>query len=168
MMKAFSLLELLITLAILSFILSVSSPHLTELHYRQQTYNTLNLLHSSLQLARMTAVSTGVPTILVPSNGDWSLGWLIFASPDTASINPGHSRIISRTSAQPVKILFSQTLRTRIVFLPNGQAVVPSGGFQAGTFTICDNHSKRSYQLVINRVGRVRRSVQPATRVCSN
>ncbi len=161
-----TLMEALITLSILALTITFAVPNGMALFARERAIADANLLHGALQQTRLYAVTTGVPTSIQAIDGNWSNGWRIFVDRNENSDSSTH--IIAEQSPRASQIEITQTLRNKVHFLPSGQAILPSGGFQAGTFSICEKGLMRSHDLVINRVGRVRRATVAHNAKCSN
>lgn len=164
--QGYTLLEALVVVAILAIAITVAVPNGMALFARERAIADANLLHGALQQTRLHAVTTGVPTSIQAIDGDWSNGWRIFVNRNQASDSSLH--IIAEQSPRSSQIEITQTLRNKVHFLPSGQAILASGGFQAGTFSICESGLARSHDLVINRVGRVRRATVTHNAKCSN
>jgi len=161
-----TLIEALATLSILVLAVTIAVPNGIALLARERAIADANLLHGALQRTRLHAVTTGVPTIIQAIDGDWSNGWRVFV--DMTKNSEPRQHIIAEQSPRASQIKITQTLHDKVHFLPNGQAILPSGGFQAGTFSVCEKGLARSHNLVINRVGRVRRETVAHNAKCSN
>lgn len=161
MEKGISTIELMLTVGLMAIVSAFSVPSFHALLNNQRATATAALLHHSIQLTRHHAVSTGQVTRLVPNTADWSSGW-------TVQTGTGEGiRIIHHQPATKARILRSSTLASRIEYRPSGRAILASGGFQAGTFNVCVPGSLKSHDLIISRVGRLRRSTAAVNRNCS-
>ena len=166
MEKGLTLLEALLTLAVMSVAITLAIPNGIALIARERAIADANLLHGALQQARLHAVTTGVPTSIQAIDGDWSNGWRVFIERGTNMSRSEH--LIAEQSPRASRIEITQTLRNKVHFLANGRAILVGGGFQAGTFSICENGLNRSHDLIINRVGRVRRATVTYNPKCVN
>ncbi|ATH83481.1 pilus assembly protein FimT [Ectopseudomonas mendocina] len=149
--SAFSLLELLITLALLSIGLSIAIPAYSALKQKSEHAALRDQLHASLNHARLQAVLRrttvglcGSPDGLTCRN-DWSQGWRIYLLN-----NPEQNLQIQQFDK-------SSTLRwagfdKRLRFHDNGTTPTSNGRFFQ-----C-KEEQISWQLVINRQGRVRQA----------
>lgn len=160
----FSLIELIIVLAVAGVMLTIVAPSFSSLIDSTRMTTQLNTLVSALSLSRSEAVKTGRNVILCKSidgqwcdhHAEWRDGWLIFA--DT-------NRDRTRNPSEPILRIFPElgsghTLRFNsslnlqyVQYNPTGEAI------NNGTFTFCDKRgSQHARALIIFRSGRVRSS----------
>ena len=82
--RGFTLVEMLITVAIATILAAIALPSFREFLIRQNTIEIANDLVGSLNTARIEAVKRGLKVRVVPADGSsWSSGWKIDA--DTAN-----------------------------------------------------------------------------------
>lgn len=87
--KGITLLELLITLSIMSILLSLAAPSFTNLVAEVRLASVADDLYSSLQLARTEAVKRAVKVEICPSadganclvGNNWNSGWMVWYAP---------------------------------------------------------------------------------------
>ena len=166
--QGLTLIEALVTLATVSLALTVAVPNGMALFARERAIADANLLHGALQQTRLHAITTGIPTSIQAIDDDWSNGWKVFVDRDRNANADSSTHLIAEQSPRASRIEITQTLRNKVHFLPNGRAILSGGGFQAGTFSICESGLNRSHDLVINRVGRVKRATITHNSKCSN
>lgn len=77
--RGFTLVEMLITVAIATILAAIALPSFREFLIRQNTIEIANDLVGSLNTARIEAVKRGVKVKVEPANGGWSAGWKISA-----------------------------------------------------------------------------------------
>jgi Tfp pilus assembly protein FimT len=82
--------ELLVVLAIAAVMITLAIPPMTNLLQGMRTQGEANKLAQGINLARSTALQTGLTTILCSSrsgtdcdgvDGSWQMGWLVFSDP---------------------------------------------------------------------------------------
>lgn len=168
MNNGFSLFELLVAIVISALTLASALPLASGLIDKMRAHSDANLLHTTLQSARFHAVTNGAATTVQAGQGGWSSGWRMFVDSDNDLQPDAGQPILIEHRLSQSKIVFTRTLQQRVRFLPDGHAVLNSGGFQAGTFSICQKNTIHSYDLIINRIGRVRRSELERNPKCSN
>lgn len=167
MQKGLSLLELLISLGILCTALALGMPSMTQSLDRHRTMAEADMLLHALQLARHTAITHNSATRVHPLNSDWTNGWQVFIDRNDDGIPDAQTSVITHSPEISARLKATRTLQQRILFLGDGHAVLPGGGFQAGTFTLCEEHSTRSHNLIISRIGRVRRTTSADNARCT-
>ena len=77
--RAFTLVELVITIAIAAILVAIALPNFREFTIRMTVTENTNALVGALNVARSEAVKRGRPVALIANNGDWSAGWKIVA-----------------------------------------------------------------------------------------
>lgn len=161
--RGLSLIELLITLGILSMLLGLSLPGFAELQERKRAELAMARLQGLVEFTRLTAVTSGREATLCPSSdgslcaGSWRQGALVFS-------NPSRSR--QPDSDGPLRVLRFARLPGELHWrsFGNRQSLTYTPlGFtrnQNGSFTYCpdDGNLRNARVLVINRAGRVRRA----------
>jgi len=84
----FTLIELMVTLALVAIVLSFGVPNMTQLIRSNQVINQTNSVLGGIQLARAEAVKQGVGMAVCGSSdqascdGQWGQGWLVYEDSD--------------------------------------------------------------------------------------
>src|SRR5690606_14778958 len=73
----FTVIELIITVAVLAILIAVATPSFRELSLNNRTTSATNNLLADLALARNEAVKTARPAF-VSARGTWSEGWIVW------------------------------------------------------------------------------------------
>lgn len=179
---AFTIAELLVTLAIVATMTVVAVPVLAGITTRNRMATDLNRLTGSLHAARREAITTGLGTVVCPGDpstgcrddGRWERGWLAFQDPERRRncvdadrderCDTGAGRIVQVAGAIADAAL---TLRASgnpsdyVRYRPTGLA----SGY-AGTFTLCDTTDNApSRGITLSMVGRIRKR-PPGTLSC--
>jgi type IV fimbrial biogenesis protein FimT len=159
--KGLSLVELLVTISIISVILSVAMPSASRLREQQQLASVLSDLRGGLALTRQEAIRTGSSVSIAPSANHWQNGWRIFRDTDHDGIWDAGEHLLREVPALPDTLSLSSNtpLRRYIRYTPSGRATLVNGGYQMGTLSLCENTSTKGYQLRLNNAGRF--SVNP-------
>jgi len=155
----FSLLELLVVLALVITLIGLVTPSVAKSLDRQSQFAALHQLHSHLNRARMTAVSNQISVSACPSQtgsrcdagNAWHLGWIVFQDPSHRG-QPRHASDIMERSGATENVKITSGGRHRIRFRAEGTAY----GSNA-TIRLCSElNPAPSDQIVISNPGRIR------------
>ncbi len=162
--QGFTLVELIITIAIAAILLSIVVPSFANLIESSKTRATRDALVSSIYSAKEKAQSEGFFVYLCPTiDGstctnatDWGNHWLVYEDKD-ASLDLSNGDIIIAHLTSKTDSMKSNVAQVR--FSPTGHAT-------ANTFQICSNlDNSVVYQIQLSVMGRV--SFANATGSCS-
>ena len=93
----FTLLELLVTVAIVAILAAIAFPSYREFNLRMTVSNNTNELVGALNTARSEAVKRGRQVAVIANDGDWNNGWQVVAGKATsagtvdAPVSPGNA-----------------------------------------------------------------------------
>jgi len=159
--RGLTLLDLLITLVVLSLVLTVAVPsfqaYISATRAKTRTLN----LYEALQTTRTRAVGHNHRATL-RALGDWSRGWVLFDDLNHNGQPDPNERLVAehRFSGTEITIKGNRPLKNYVSFVGTGESRFasgsPGGGFQAGRLTLCSQDTHEGYQLVLARMGRVR------------
>ena len=175
--RAHTLPELLLVLCIVATLLTVAVQGVGPLVHRSQLHASKDALLASLHMARREAIRRNGRVVMCKSAdgvacsqlGDWSQGWIIFHDRNNnLRLDPdGAERVLYQEGRLAARVLIStnRPLRHYVSFGAHGRALLESGGFQAGTFTLCAIAvpDGRAYQIPVQRSGRTRVVTIPQT-----
>ncbi len=161
-LTGFSIIELMLTIAVAGVILSLGVPSFQSLIERNQLTSGINQFVSSMSLARSEAIKRNQRVLICPSSdgqqcsgGQYENGWIVFVDRNSnASRQAGTEELIWVNGSLPT----SMTLRgkgccdDKIPYLASGQI----NGI-AGSMHLCkENDADKSRKISINRFGRAR------------
>jgi len=75
----FTLVEMMVTVAIAAILAAIALPNFREFMVRQNTIEITNDLIGSINTARMEAVKRGTAVKIEAAGGDWTTGWTVSA-----------------------------------------------------------------------------------------
>ena len=89
--KGFSLIELMVTVAVLAIVIGVATPSFRAIIENNRLTAQSNEMLTAFALARTEAVRRRVPVVVCPGpcdgSNDWQAGWSVRVEPATADIN---------------------------------------------------------------------------------
>lgn len=166
--KGFTLVELLVTIAIGTLLLVVAVPGFVAFQRNAQLSDAASNFIAAINIARANAMKQGVNTYLVPKIGtDWGTGWIVYADPNfNKSYDIGESVILGYDApAASVSIGTSTGSFSDgyVLFNGSGYPRLKNSGFGGGTLVM--RNVARSSSIIIDPAGRVR-SCQTGTTGC--
>lgn len=171
--KGFTIIELLVTIAIAAILLTVAAPSYTTFIRNSQLSDAVGEFMAAANAARGNAIKLGTKTYLVPTTGtDWSTGWYVFSDGNWDSVytasNP--KDVLVMQSPAPNSILTVSTPAGNdstltsgyLLFNGSGYPKMTNGGLAAGTLRIA-NGTTRAVFVIVSTTGRVRSCVENTT-----
>ncbi len=163
--SGFTLVELLITLAIVTILLTQAVPAFRSVITNNKLVTKTNQLVTVLYLARSEAVKRGSRVTFCKSAdgvqcanvGGYEQGWLVFTDPNNDGDFGAGERLIRSTNASAnagVTISGNAPVAQYVSYMPGGWVRQTNGALQMGTLTVCVGNQAR--KVIINRVGRIR------------
>ncbi|WP_300845228.1 GspH/FimT family pseudopilin [Tepidimonas sp.] len=172
----FTLIELMVTVAILAILLAVGGPALQGFIESSRMRSATHDLYSDLQLARLEAIRRNQRVTVCKANasltqcnntGAWHGGWLVFLDtlPGSSPAVENASDILRAHAALNgnIRILGNggaNGTATYASFAPDGTSKQLNGAFMAGTWRVCSTSSalsddNRARHLILNNSGRI-------------
>ncbi|MGN8277277.1 GspH/FimT family pseudopilin [Pseudomonas sp. SMN5] len=146
--QGFSLIELLMGLAIATIVLSWAGSSYKTLIESIERKDAARLLASGLRTARSEAITRNRTVAFRGIDNDWSQGWQIILDGDDQAL------LTQRSSG--ARIIGNWAMKRSVRFASHGQAVWRSGAFHSGTLHVCEKQGPISHhQVVLAPTGRV-------------
>lgn len=158
--RAFSLYELLVTLALVSALTMVGVPSLRQMIASQRMVTAINSLISALHTTRSEAIKRGEHAVLCPSQdgrdcsatgGDrtfWHYGYLLYIDKNANYRQDPNETVIRVFDAVPGLRIHTTRSRNSVAYKPNGLAPTSNT-----TFTFCADHPDVPARTVIISAG---------------
>lgn len=163
MSRGFTLLELMITIAVAAIVAGIAVPSFQSLIENNRVQTQANTFFTSLIAARSEAVKRNHPVVLCKSadgascttGNNWEQGWLSFADADADSVlDTGEDILQSYPSAPAITIRAVNGADDLLAYLSDGTVAA------AETFNICtDSDTTRGRQIIITVTGRPSRDL---------
>jgi len=167
--QGFTLVELIITVAIAAIVLGLGVPGFQQLIRANRTVTEVNRLVTALSLARSEAVKRNATVAMCRASGsncsttvNWENGWVVFADNVTqnGTIDAGEQTLqVYERMPQGYTLRAGANFANWIAFQPTGQ-MLGSGGAAADSFRVCDDTQATAERRLIqvNLVGRANAS----------
>jgi type IV fimbrial biogenesis protein FimT len=164
----FSLIEIVATTGIMATALLVAMPGLSDLGRSSVLDAAAQELQLALHLARSEAIKRHRRVTLCKSAdglhcaqaAGWEQGWILFHDANgNGALDQGEERIARHEALQGQLLLRgNQPVADYISFTGLGATRLVTGGFQAGTLTLCRSSAgaTAARQVILNSVGRPR------------
>ena len=174
-LKGFTLIELMVTIAILAILMAVAIPSFQGMIASTRLTSAKNDLLSSFARSRSEATKLGNRVTVCMSadgatcatTGGWEQGWITFIdatrSGSNASVDTGEV-ITAISPALSAGIVVNGNL-PYVSYSSDGQTKTMTGGFLTGTMRVCSTsasltNDKRASNLTLNSVGRITSKTQ--------
>lgn len=165
----FTLIELMVTLAIAAILLVVAAPGFMEFQRNSELTSATNRLVSAIAAVRSEAMKTGMTAMVVPADGaDWNSGWTAFIDKDRDQNFTAADKNVIFTQPHLASYLTASANGTGnasppyIMFDASGYPKTKTGGFGGLTLTVTRSDVSGTAALsdtrsvIISKAGRVR------------
>ncbi|HWI83150.1 GspH/FimT family pseudopilin [Ramlibacter sp.] len=164
----FTLVELLVALTVAVVLAGIAAPSWNAYTQKVQLVSASNTFLASLQLARSEAIKRQDRVVLCKSadgmscaaTGGWEQGWISFHDANNDGARQDGEELVRRQQALPSdwRLWGNYSVAQYVSFAPTGATKLVTGGFQAGTLTLCRRSadSVPARQIILNATGRPR------------
>ena len=164
----FSLLELLIAVALASVLLAAGAPSFMSMLQDDRIRSRIDSLLTDVDFARLKAVERDQDVVLCRSSdgrhcqrsaraqADWSAGWIVYVNTDGNKKRDAGEPLLEARAALTGGMTLSFNQWWRVVYHGDGSA-------RSGTFVLCDSRGPRHARaLILYYTGRPRVSARSA------
>jgi type IV fimbrial biogenesis protein FimT len=149
----FTVVELLIVLALLAILANFAAPPLGELIDAQRRKATAEALASGIRSARVAAITRNRIVTIHALDADWSNGWRIVIDEDGKGPDDNDPVLIERADASRTRVVGNSKVAEHLSF--DGLGGLRRAG--NGTLHVCVKGEPVShYRVIVNITGRVR------------
>ncbi len=149
--QGFTLVELMVTLAVAAIILAIAAPSFSQMIRDHRLITTANDFMGTMQLARSEAIRRGVQVTMLPiTQGDWTSGWNVFTDWNgNESLNDvgnncsqNNDCFLAQQNSLSTNISSNSngSLGKGFRFMPTGE-IFTIDGLVNGTITFCSSQS---------------------------
>lgn len=159
--NGFTLIDLIITLSIISILLTVGLPSLSTQIQHTRVKTATNSLLEAINLTRTQAVFTN-KRATIRKQTNWENGWEVFVDKNNDGLlGDDETPLKQHEKLHGVRIKANSHINNYVSYIGTGESrnangTNSAGAFQAGTFTICPEGKGKGYKLILSRGGRVR------------
>lgn len=156
--QGLSLIELLISLSIISLLLFVGLPSFTNSLRNNQAESATQDLFTAIQTTRTLAVMQHKRAVL-KANDEWK-GWELFVDDnDNGARDENEALLFMQNELDHLSITSTKAMKT-ISFINTGESRQANGSiggaFLAGNIRVCAKKHQKGYKLILARGGRTR------------
>ena len=146
----FTLVELMITLAVAAILLTVGIPSFRDFIMNNRLVSQANEFAAAINLARSAAIKQQRNAYITSTAGtNWANGWTVWVDNNSSNAQDA-SEVLRVTQAFNANNTFTSTGKTQFRYSPSG---LVDG---ADTLTLCDNRTgERGRQISVSAAGRV-------------
>lgn len=154
-MKGFTLVELLVTIAVLAIALGIALPGFTDLLRQNRAQAHATMLVSALSLARSEAVKRGGRVGVASAGGttDWQGGWNVWVDANENNALDAGELLLRSFAALPHGLILTASAN-RVVFTATGVQLLSSGDVSFA-YSVTGLDCRYGRVITVNSMGRV-------------
>jgi type IV fimbrial biogenesis protein FimT len=169
----FTLIELMIVMAIGVLLLVIGVPQYADWRASRELANEAQQLALSMNLARSEAIKRGYRVNLCrttnaqqcEANAGWEGGWIVYVDIDRNGRRDDDEPVlrVEQGNATGIRVIANRPLADYVSYTSLGSARLLNGALQMGSFTLCRS-GLRTQRVVLANSGRVR--IETGTVTC--
>lgn len=149
--SGFTLVELMVTVAVLAILAQVAVPQLSQLFQAQQRLVAARELASGIRSARVAAITRNQTVSIAAIDEDWSQGWRIFTEYNADNLNG--TLLVERALNGKVRIVGNNKVAQKLIFGGLGGL---QGSGNGSLFVCLKDRPVSHYRVVVAITGHVR------------
>lgn len=152
--NGFTLIELIITVAIFGIMASIAVPNYSSFIQKSRKSSAYNVLVGTISLARIEAVkrsrvvtlciSTDQSSCDVNTETQWDKGWIVFVDNNGDNLVSTDDTVLKAEAASEHGINITSTFGSFLSIAPRGRLI------DQGSFVICDSTGDSTHGLALN------------------
>ena len=166
--RGITMVESMVTLSLAAASLTAGLPLLKGMSESMRLRSASEGYFHSLMLGRSEAIKRNARVVLCKSSdanscttqGRWEQGWLVFHDANNNARLDSGEAVLARQEALPkgLRLSGNQPVASYVSYTALGNTETTGGGFQAGTFTLCNESAGRTdaREIIIASSGRPR------------
>ncbi len=156
--SGFTLVELLITVAVFGILAAIAFPQMTGYSDNNRLVNQINNLSANLQYARSEAIRRvrNITVETLDGTNKWQSGWQVYIDSDNSGTAQASELLrVVASLGTTTTFLGSGAVPNRVIFTPNGRSNVTINAGE--TFVLCQTNRTGNYgkSLRLFPIGRV-------------
>jgi type IV fimbrial biogenesis protein FimT len=160
-MRGFSLVELMVVIAVAAVLLGIAVGDLTSMIRHQQLKAALSDLFGAIDLTRSQAITRATRVYLVPGDGGWSSGWKVFVDADGDGMPGDGDELIAVHGPLPEGIIVTSGFTSPrtpdyIAYNSGGRSCSHASSMAARWGTLSLTLDGQTRRIKINMLGRAR------------
>lgn len=163
--SGFTVIELIIAVAVVSILTAVAIPQFSNLASRTRLDSTVSDFSHSLALARSKAAYRNSKVAVIPAGATWNSGWTVYEDINSdGKLNQNETVFFQHGPVErSLQISEGTTIAHYISYLPNGYTARKNNAYLMDSLLFCAHGTNiLSRKLIINYSGRVRMEDTPA------
>ncbi len=158
--QGLSLIELLVTLSVISILLFIGLPSFTEMMRKHEVESAAYDLLTAIQTSRTLSVMQHKRAVL-QANQEWHNGWKLFIDDNNnGKRDQNETLVFAQEHYNNLVITANSKAMKTISFVHTGESRQASGSnggaFLAGSISVCSKQHPKGYKLILARGGRTR------------
>lgn len=154
--SGFTLIELMIAVALVAILLATAVPALDDFTNNSRQTGAINDFVSAMHLARNTAITTNSRVTMCPSAGGanceltgWDSGLIVFRDANSNGNVDAGETIVTASDGVVGLTIQSGEFPQFLMYRPNGRAMTVAVTGNSGEFSVCDSRGAEKGKVIL-------------------